>query len=178
MLSDMLVVAAASLCATLLSEGMSWVLIYRTPQYKRLQSEIERTQKKLDRRKEAAMQGGAKKVNREKKLEEDLQTYQRDMSFVKMKSMVAVAVIMITMVGLLNSEFEGKVVAKLPFVPFGIIQTISHRNLLGDDMTDCSVTFFYIICGLAIRGNIQKYLGRANDSKGFAQMFAPPQEET
>lgn len=36
-------------------------------------------------------------------------------------------------------SFSGVVAAKLPFVPFSLIQKISHRGLEGDDPTDCSV---------------------------------------
>lgn len=36
-------------------------------------------------------------------------------------------------------SFAGYVVAKLPFVPFSLLQKITHRGLPGDDPTDCSV---------------------------------------
>lgn len=36
-------------------------------------------------------------------------------------------------------SFAGIVVAKLPFVPFSLLQNISHRKLEGEDPTDCSV---------------------------------------
>lgn len=36
-------------------------------------------------------------------------------------------------------SFTGLVVAKLPFVPFSLVQRISHRGLEGDDPTDCSM---------------------------------------
>lgn len=36
-------------------------------------------------------------------------------------------------------SFAGVVVAKLPFVPYSLIQRISHRGLDGDDPTDCSM---------------------------------------
>jgi len=35
-------------------------------------------------------------------------------------------------------RYEGRVVAKLPFQPIGFISGLTHRSLLGDDMTDCS----------------------------------------
>ena len=60
-----------------------------------------------------------------------------------------------------NSIFDGRVVAKLPFTPIYWIQGLSHRNLLGDDMTDCSSIFLYILCTMSIRQNIQKALGFA-----------------
>ena len=48
-------------------------------------------------------------------------------------------------------RFDGRVVAKLPFVPVSLLQSISHRNLLGDDYTDSSFIFLYILCTMSIR---------------------------
>lgn len=48
-------------------------------------------------------------------------------------------------------RFDGRVVAKLPFVPLSYIQGLSHRNLLGEDYTDCSFIFLYILCTMSIR---------------------------
>ena len=52
-------------------------------------------------------------------------------------------------------------VAKLPFTPISWIQGLSHRNLAGEDYTDCSFIFLYILCTMSIRQNIQKLLGFA-----------------
>lgn len=48
-------------------------------------------------------------------------------------------------------SFDGRVVAKLPFQPFSLIQGLSHRNLMGSDPTDCSFIFLYILCTMAVR---------------------------
>ena len=48
-------------------------------------------------------------------------------------------------------SFDGRVVAKLPFVPISLLQGISHRNLAGEDYTDCSFIFLYILCTMSIR---------------------------
>lgn len=48
-------------------------------------------------------------------------------------------------------RFDGHVVAKLPFTPISWIQGISHRGLLGDDFTDCSFIFLYIVSTMSIR---------------------------
>ena len=60
-----------------------------------------------------------------------------------------------------NTIFEGRVVAKLPFTPLSWIQGLSHRSLLGNDPTDCSFIFLYILCTMSVRQNIQKALGLA-----------------
>ena len=46
MLSDSLLIVFISIFTALLSEGFSWLLIYRTDKYKRLQSEVEKQSKK------------------------------------------------------------------------------------------------------------------------------------
>ncbi len=51
----------------------------------------------------------------------------------------------------LTCRFDGRVVAKLQFVPISLLQNLSHRNLLGEDFTDCSFIFLYILCTMSIR---------------------------
>jgi hypothetical protein len=46
MLSDSVLIIFISMFTALLSEGLSWLLIYRTEKFKRLQSEVERQSKK------------------------------------------------------------------------------------------------------------------------------------
>eukprot|EP00731_Ephydatia_muelleri_P024853 Em0016g1124a len=75
-----------------------------------------------------------------------------------------------------NTIFDGRVVAKLPFEPFGIVQSVSHRNLMGKDITDCSFLFLYILCTMSIRENVQKLLGfgpSRTASKMGGGMFGP-----
>lgn len=55
------------------------------------------------------------------------------------------------LISLSGFSFDGRVVAKLPFVPLSYIQGLSHRNLLGEDFTDCSFIFLYILCTMSIR---------------------------
>lgn len=53
--------------------------------------------------------------------------------------------------GFIYFRFDGRVVARLPFLPISWIQGLSHRNLPGDDYTECSFIFLYILCTMSIR---------------------------
>ena len=69
------------------------------------------------------------------------------MSMVRMKSMFAIGFCFTALMGMFNSIFDGRVVAKLPFTPLSYIQGLSHRNLLGDDTTDpSSFCTFCVLC--------------------------------
>uniref|UniRef100_A0A1I7VXM4 Calcium load-activated calcium channel n=1 Tax=Loa loa TaxID=7209 RepID=A0A1I7VXM4_LOALO len=99
-----------------------------------------------------------RKIDRE---EERLKATNRDMSMFKMKSMLAIGFAFTALLSTFSSIFEGRVVAKLPFTPVSWIQGFSHRNLIGDDYTDCSFIFLYILCTMTLRQNLQKMLGFA-----------------
>lgn len=133
--------------------SLTYLLIYRTEKYKKLTAEVEKHSKRLEKRKETVtdiskQSGHKKKIER---VEEKLKSHNRDLSMVKMKSMFAIGFTFTALMGMFNSIFDGRIVAKLPFVPISLLQGLSHRNLRGDDYTDCSFIFFYILCTMSIR---------------------------
>ncbi|ERN11134.1 hypothetical protein AMTRI_Chr04g180920 [Amborella trichopoda] len=159
--ADSLVVLGISIASAFLCEGISWILIYRTSNYRSLRLSIDKASKKLETMKTtSAKKPKSKKIDR---FETSLKESSRDLSLSKFKSGGVVALVLIIVFGLLNSLFEGKPVAKLPFSPSGFVQKMSHRGLPGDDPTDCSMVFLYFLCSMSIRTNLQKILG-----------FAPP----
>uniref|UniRef100_A0A0K0DHX8 phenylalanine--tRNA ligase n=1 Tax=Angiostrongylus cantonensis TaxID=6313 RepID=A0A0K0DHX8_ANGCA len=113
MLSDCLLIIAIALCTALAGEGLTYLLVYRSEQYKRLKSEMERKTKRLEKKKQEV---GDAATN-------------RDMSMFKMKSMFAIGLAFTALLSTFNSIFDGRVVARLPFVPIGFLQGLSHRNL-------------------------------------------------
>lgn len=178
-LSDAVLIVFISIFTALLGEGLTWLLVYRTEKYKKLKNEVEKQCKKLEKKKE--VMGETNDKQQKKKLEreeEKLKNHNRDLSMVKMKSMFAIGFAFTALLSMFNNIFDGRVVAKLPFTPIGLIQGLSHRNLAGADFTDCSFIFLYILCTMSIRQNIQKILGFApsraanNQANPFAPMAA------
>lgn len=69
-----------------------------------------------------------RKIERE---EERLKSTNRDLSMFRMKSMLAIGFVFTALLSTFSSIFEGRVVAKLPFLPIVWVQGLSHRNLAG-----------------------------------------------
>ena len=174
---DSLSVVAISGATAVLCEAISWLLIYRTATYNSLRASIERHSRKLDSMKSGSAGNGpssnsnssqpaASSSSRAKKMdrvETSLKDAARELSLAKLKSGAVVAAVLFVVFGLLNSLFEGRAVAKLPFAPVPLVQRMSHRGIPGNDPTDCSMVFLYFLCSISIRTNLQKLLG-----------FAPP----
>lgn len=131
-------------------------------------------EKKKESGNEGSDRGQKKKIERQ---EEKLKNNNRDLSFVRMKSMFAIGFAFTALLSMFNSIFDGRVVAILPFTPISLLQGISHRNLAGENYTHCSFIFLYILCTMSIRQNIQKILGLAPSraaSKQSGGLFGPP----
>merc|ERR1712109_193729 len=177
MWADTILILVISICTALLGEGVTWALVYRTEKYQKLKLDIERQTKKLEKKKEAHGEATLDRTQKKKmeREEERLKNTNRDLMMVKMKSMMAIGFAFTSLLSMFNSIFDGKVVAKLPFTPLSWIQGLSHRNLMGSDMTDCSFIFLYILCTMSIRQNIQKALGFAPSRAASKQtnMWAP-----
>ncbi|GJZ69166.1 calcium load-activated calcium channel-like protein [Tanacetum coccineum] len=159
--SDGLTIVLISFFTALICEAISYILIYRTTSYKSLKSSIDRASKKLETMK-TDNNPTSKKTSKVKKLDRvelNLKESNRDLSLFKFKSGAVVAFVLFVVFGFLNNLFEGKTVAKLPFVPLRIVQKMSHRGLQGEDYTDCSMAFLYFLCSISIRTNLQKFLG-------------------
>ncbi|KAK0393266.1 hypothetical protein QR680_000126 [Steinernema hermaphroditum] len=178
MYADCVLIILIAVFTALLGEGLTYVLVYRSEQYKKLKSEMERKSKKLERRKENANDSDRiqkKKIERE---EDRLKATNRELSMFKMKSMLAIGFAFTALLSTFSSIFEGRVVAKLPFTPIYFLQGLSHRNLTGDDLTDCSFIFLYILCTMTVRQNLQKALGfapsRAMNRQQGSGMFGTP----
>ncbi|VFQ97558.1 unnamed protein product [Cuscuta campestris] len=165
--SDSITVVGISICTAIICEAISWLLIYRTASYKSLKSSIDKASKKLETMRTlesssnptvslTSKKSKTKKIDR---VETALKESSRDLSLFKFKSGFVVAVVLFLVFGFLNNLFEGKPVAKLPFVPIRLVQKMSHRGLPGEDMTDCSMAFLYFLCSISIRTNLQKFLG-------------------
>ncbi|KAF7849917.1 hypothetical protein BT93_L0135 [Corymbia citriodora subsp. variegata] len=183
---DALTVVGISVCTALVCEAISWVLIYRTASYKTLRSSIDKASKKLESMKattgsSSAAAAAVKKPSKSKKMdrvESSLKESSRDLSLFKFKSGAVVALVLVVVFALLNSLFEGKPVAKLPFTPFGLVMKMSHRGLPGTDATDCSMAFLYFLCSISIRTNLQKFLGFSPPRGASGGLFPMPDPKT
>ncbi|WOG91687.1 hypothetical protein DCAR_0310937 [Daucus carota subsp. sativus] len=166
--SDSLTIVAISIFTAIICESISYLLIYRTNSYKSLKSTIDKASKKLETLKKSK----TKKIDR---FETNLKESNRDLSMFKFKSGAVVALILFVVFKFLSNLFEGKAVAKLPFVPFKIVQKMSHRGLEGEDFTDCAMAFLYFLCSISIRTNLQKFLGFSPPrGAAAAGLFAMP----
>lgn len=67
----------------------------------------------------------------------------------------------------MKAHFDGVVLARLPFHPWGFVQSLSHRNVPGVDVQDCGVIFIYALCSLAVKPNLQRLIGQTPPKTGI-----------
>ena len=178
-LGDALFIIVVSLASNLFIEAISWVLIYRKEEYKDMKDKISQIDVKYEKLKEIIRSKSQPNVTAQKaklaKYDEMKKSLQGKMTWYNIQSTLCISITMFILYGLMDSRFDGVVVAKLPFEPIPLIRAITHRNLIGEDFTDCSMAFFYLLCSIGFRSTIQKFLGTTPPSIG--QSFATEEKE-
>ena len=156
-----------AILTSVLSEGLSWLLIYRTESYQIIKKQADKLQKKIEKVKGKIKEGISKSTDKKLQTNETLlKNTQQDMTKVKLKSTLFIGLIMIIFLSSLSTSYQGQVVAKLPFKPFSLLSKISHSGIPGKDLTECSAMFLYILSSLVIRSILQKILGFTTPSLG------------
>jgi uncharacterized membrane protein (DUF106 family) len=192
---SVLYVIGCSIFTTVLTTLIEWYFVYSKEEYKELKEDITHQEKQLEKEKRKKAENKRKLLNiseekkqkkkkkesedRVKQLEKTLSELKTKMSLMSFKGMLLGGVVMFSTFSYLNKTFDGIVVARLPFEPFGFLTTITHRSLPGTDYTECAFLFIYILATMAIRTNVQKYFGW--QPAGAGNPFAlpeMPQEET
>ncbi|KAJ1913527.1 hypothetical protein IWQ60_009171 [Tieghemiomyces parasiticus] len=141
-------------------EYLGYTLVYGKEEYLTIKQNLQRTQAKLDAE-EANDSGTGNPKKRERRLEEmrkQIKVYNTRASSMALRTSLATAALQIVAFYLLNSvALPGVTVAKLPFEPYSFIQGLSHRGLAGDDPTDCSAVFIFILSSVVIKAAFQRY---------------------
>ncbi|KAI3387420.1 hypothetical protein SNEBB_000951 [Seison nebaliae] len=182
-IADIIFIYFFAIFTTATAEGLTWFAVYRTPQFKRLTDEVDRRTKKVHKKKPNGTDPIAIDPKARKRLEKDeerLKAVNKELTIFRMKSNFAIGFVFMALLGVLNSIFEGRIVAYLPFTPFALIRGLSHRGLPGTNYQECSFIFIYILATMALRPNLQKLLGvqPSRQVASTSSLFTPPTQQS
>ena len=90
--------------------------------------------------------------------EQDLRSKHQLLMGMKVKGMFIVGLFMLTFVTTLNKSFTGTVVARIPFTPPGLFRNFTHYGIPGNDYTECSITFAFLLCNMSVATYLKKIL--------------------
>ena len=99
------------------------------------------------------------KKGKKTKAEEEVTKINQQMAIEKMRGSILTSIIVVAIISILGGIYENTPVARLPFDPFSLLQSLTHRGLLGTDMNECSYMFIFILSTMYFRQNIQKACG-------------------
>eukprot|EP00695_Tsukubamonas_globosa_P000500 TRINITY_DN1401_c0_g1_i1.p1 TRINITY_DN1401_c0_g1~~TRINITY_DN1401_c0_g1_i1.p1 ORF type:complete len:167 (+),score=43.28 TRINITY_DN1401_c0_g1_i1:60-503(+) len=137
---DCISIIFISLCSSMFTTFVEWLLVYRTEGYHRLKDKVDVETKKLEKMKEEDT-FDEKSRRKIEKQEADLKELNTELQKFRMKATVIVLFSTIALFNLMSNVYDARIVAKLPFQPIGFVTGMSHRNLPGSDMTDCAYMF-------------------------------------
>lgn len=156
-----------------LSTFINWFLCYRTEKFQSESALIERKQEELKQlRSRDDDDGNERRIQKKiKHLEDEIALFSRNVSMMSMKSNMITMFCTLVINQLMKSYFMNCVVCKIPFEPFSLVTSMSHRGLETEDMTDGSYTFVYWLSTLVFRDVINKWFGFKSPSLAMPSNF-------
>ena len=91
--------------------------------------------------------------------EDQLKKLQQAVMWKKTRGTIFTGAFTMVCVAMLNSNFSGQVMARLPFIPFSMFRGATHYGIPGEDFRDASTTFMYMLCNLSIGQYVKRLLG-------------------
>ena len=147
----------------LIIEAVGYYYVYQLEEYKELIEKTKNLAQRVKKLKHEYLYGTSNKKKQEQKMikvqEDNFKECHRELgAFKGMTTLVCGAGTLIVMY-FLSSYFQGLVIGKLPFDPWGMVGNMSHRGLGGEDMQECSMLFLYMLLQMILRGSVSKLAG-------------------
>jgi calcium load-activated calcium channel len=143
------------------SEMLCWLVVYRQPEYKRACTRVVDLTKKFEKE-EAKLVAVDKRKAHERnlaRLEEECKEETNKMNGMKMRSTIFSSLAFFILYRTVASSYGSVVVARLPFVPFPLLQNLTHRGVDGVDVCDCGFGFIYTLATMGIKSNVPRIFG-------------------
>ena len=120
-MSEILEVMAYASVGAALGEALSWLLVYRKPEFERLTQQIDAQQKKIDKQMEKEVAAPASKSKQKKvgRDEKEMGKMSRDLAVLRMRQQLVTAVLHVLAFAWFATHYDGRPLARLPFVPLG-----------------------------------------------------------
>lgn len=112
-------------------------------------------------------------------IEDDLKAAAQQMDAIKFRGNIVSGVVFFFLYRLVAAAWTGFIVARLPFLPIKLVQSLSFRGLEGEDKYNCSFGLIYTLCTIGIKANIPKALGFVSPKSAYtaARMAARQQKK-
>ncbi|KAA8496898.1 Calcium load-activated calcium channel-like [Porphyridium purpureum] len=166
-----IIVVMTVLCMTLVVEGVSWLAVYRTDDFKRASARIVELNEKVAKEKELIVSIDRRKVHEKKiaRMEEDLKSANEAVNKLKLRVTIFVSLCYAAAYYYLNNFVFGKTaLARVPFEPVSFFKGFVSRGLNSNDLQEVGFGFLYAISSTAIKSNMTKLLGHAPPRSSYS----------
>jgi hypothetical protein len=139
---------------------LSWLLLFRSAEFRRQANELEKKRKTIGDLKGkddgSTDPATTKKI---KRLEESCTALTKDLGAKNMRYTLVSGALLFVLNRLIRAQFDGIVVARIPFEPFSILQKVTHSGLETQDGRDGNFQFVYWLGTLLFRDALMRWFG-------------------
>jgi len=160
-LPDAFGIFCISLIASLVSEYLLYLTVYRRQSFRNDRDELIALQRKLHQEEHRIVRADRKPLHERRiaSLERTLQETYARASRRKMWMNLAISIFYFFVYRAVHRTYSGRAVAALPFEPIPAVRRITHRDVPGDHPRETGLAFIYMLCSMTLRVFIGRVSG-------------------
>ncbi|PVU93936.1 hypothetical protein BB561_002935 [Smittium simulii] len=147
------------ICISIVGELINYKLLYSTSKYNSLKKNIIVAKKKLELEEADSSSNVTKQKRKIAQVKAQLELYAKESSTIQLRALLISSVLQFFFMYIIGSVYENRVIAKLPFTPMYFFQGFTHRGLEGEDFTQCSALFVFILNSMSAKPIIDNLFG-------------------
>jgi len=177
-LSWTLLALASSVFASLLNFALSWFFIFRHKSFEVQTANLEKRKKELEEAKAVQTDDGDKKQQKKiKRIEDEINNISTQITTKTFRFTMVLNILLFVINRTLKAVFEGVVVAKIPFAPFGLLTKITHSGLETDDISDANYQFIYWIGTTIFKDALNRFFGYSMPAMTMPNRLKSPHQD-
>ncbi|PVU95902.1 hypothetical protein BB559_002563 [Furculomyces boomerangus] len=136
------------------SEVVNYYLFYRTEAFKNHKKTIILNKEKLKKEESDTSGNVAKKKKKIDALKAQLNLATSQGATYMIRSSIVSVLLQFVYMYIVGTVYDKTPVGKFPFTPFGLFQSLTHRGLDGDDYTQISCVFVFVMASVSTKAII------------------------
>lgn len=158
MILNTLIALGSVLLVSAFNVLLSYLLIFRTPTYQSLNESLIKNRKKLEEIEEKE-EDNEKTAKKKKRVQETIDSATKRIQILSMRYYFISYGLLFIMNRMIRSQFNGKIMARIPFEPFGLIASITHNGIENEDKQDANFQFIYWLGTTLFKEVLNRWFG-------------------
>lgn len=158
MILNSFIALGSALLASVINVLLGYLLVFRNATFQSLNESLTKNKKKLEELDEKE-EDNEKTAKKRKRIQDTIDSCSKRIQAISIRYTLVSNGLLYVMNRMIRSQFNGKVMARIPFVPFKLVTYMTHSGIENEDLQDGNFQFIYWLGTVLFKEVLNKWFG-------------------